>query len=229
MTDTLPDVEVVGQRRREPHQPFPERPEPAVQEGQYGELPPDFEGPPDPCADPETALPWNADAAGARSADEFLEKAGEIGFADAPNGQPTLGNREFGRGLARRVDGTVWGNPVTPGPPRDPATGSVSNVTIIFDPITYDEYIGDAHSHPNGNPLPSQADWDGFIFNNNEARRLFGRASETFYMYVITVDAAGRRDRVHVYQDGPRAFGSPDPPRPTEPGDEVNPDAQPCP
>lgn len=57
MTDTGPPAElgevvVTGQRRAEPHQAFPERPQP-VWEGQYDQLTPDMEERPDPCADPE--------------------------------------------------------------------------------------------------------------------------------------------------------------------------------
>lgn len=102
-------------------------------------------------------------------------------------------------------------------------------MTINMDGISYWDYIGDAHSHPNGNELPSQVDWDGFMFNNNEARRLAGRTSETFYMYITTVDPDGVPDKTYVYQDGPRASGSPDPARPTQVGLEVNPNAQSCP
>jgi hypothetical protein len=101
-------------------------------------------------------------------------------------------------------------------------------MTIDMDGISYWDYIGDAHSHPGGTGVPSQADWDGFIFNNNEARRLAGRTSETFYMYITAVDQNGLPDKTYVYQDGPRAFGSDDPVRPTQAGEEVNPDAQPC-
>lgn len=191
--------------------------------------PPDWPySPPHPCDDPETALPWNADAAGAGSGDAFVSKAAGVGDTDPQTGMPTLANREFGRGLARGPNGSVWGNAVTPGPDRDP-NDPTSRMTINMDGISYWDYIGDAHSHPNGNPLPSQEDWDGFIFNNNEARLRAGRTSETFYMYITTVGPDGLPDKTYVYQDGPRASGSPDPARPAQIGPEVNPNAQPCP
>jgi len=221
------DITVIGQRRSDPSEPFPHRPEPVVWDGQHDERLPDFEGPPDPCARPTTALPWNADAAGAASASEFLSEAAEAGDTNPQTGLPTLSNREFGRGLARGPNNSVWGNAVTPGLDRNP-DGSTGELTINFDPITLDIYLGDVHSHPNGNPEPSQTDWEFFLRNNRLARENYGRTSETFYLYIVTVDANGQPDKIYVYEDGPRAADSPDPPRPTETGQEVNPDAQPC-
>lgn len=93
--------------------------------------------------------------------------------------------------------------------------------------VTTLNYQGDVHSHPNGNPLPSQADWVGFMATNNDARKA-GRTNETFFMYVIAIDQNGGPPKIYVYQDGPRAANSAVPPRPTEVGPEVNPDAQPC-
>lgn len=83
----------------------------------------------DPCASPATSLPWNADAAGARSADAFVSKAAGVGDTNPQTGLPTLANREFGRGLAHGPDGSIWGNAVTPGPDRDP-NNPTSSMTI---------------------------------------------------------------------------------------------------
>lgn len=101
--------------------------------------------------------------------------------------------------------------------------------TDLGEIVVVDNYIGDAHSHPNGNPHPSQEDWNGFISNNNGARVRPGRANDTFYMYITVVEADGSVGKTYVYQDGSRAVGSPDPLRPTTLGDEVNPNAEPCP
>lgn len=181
-----------------------------------------------PCLDPATALPWNADAEGAAAVAAFLQAASNLGFADAPNGTPSLGNREFGRGLARGPNNTVWGNAVSWGvPPVPPST--TSSMTVDFTGISFYDYLGDVHSHPNGNPLPGQEDWDGFMSNNEAARAQAGRTSETFYLYIVTVDQNGNPSGIYVYQDGPRAAGSADPARPTAVGPELNPDAQPCP
>lgn len=111
MTDQQPtpvdDIIVVGQRRR-PGGSFP----PASGGGGGGlgeggveqdELDPDGQpsgGASDPCANPDTAVPWNADAAAAAAVAAFLQAAAQLGGADAPGGTPSLANREFGVGLA---------------------------------------------------------------------------------------------------------------------------------
>lgn len=94
MTDqpstNLGDVIVTGQRRR-PDNTFPDRgsdgstggglrDDSGTQQNEVSDDPnPMDPSPGDPCADPETALPWNADAAGAGSVDKFLQKAGVSG------------------------------------------------------------------------------------------------------------------------------------------------------
>lgn len=230
MSTTLPGILVVGQRREAGSAaPFPSR---------GGDSPPDQEMPGaekpivedggDPCSVPETALPWNADAAGSGAVPKFLAKAAELGFADAPGGTPNLLNREFGAYLIRGSVRSVTSGPVTAGPPRNQTDpNAVSEITIDTAGVTPTNYQGDIHSHPNGNPLPSQADWDNFMSINNAARSA-GRVNETFYMYVVVVDQNGGPPTIRVYQDGPRAANSPNPPRPTTEGPEVNPDAQPC-
>lgn len=237
MTDTheLDEVVVTGQRRR-PNGTFPSGPggggnEPGGVDqwelDEEGDPPPPPEGEGShPCDDPETALPWNADAAAAAAIAAFRQAAAGLGEADAPGGIPNLGRREFGRGLARGSGASVWGNAVSWGNP--PGTDGVSSMTLDMTGISTLAYIGDVHSHPNGNPLPSQADWDGFMNSNQQARNA-GRTQETFYLYIITVDSSGNPSSVRVYQDGARSANSPNPSRPTSTGPEVNPDAQPCP
>ena len=225
------EIVVVGQRRR-PGGTFPVRGgggpgEPGGdQQIEVTDDPGQPTPPPDPCADPETALPWNADAEAAASVADFLAKAALLGGADAPNGTPRLSNREFGRGLFRGAGSSVEGNAVTAGNPIPPGS-TVATITINMDGITNQNYIGDVHSHPFGTSLPSQADWDSFM-GYNHAARLAGRTNETFYLYIVTVDQNGNPSTIYVYQDGPRSANSADPARPTEQGPEVNPDAQPC-
>ncbi|MFT4911533.1 MAG: hypothetical protein ACI9YM_000103 [Brevundimonas sp.] len=226
------DISVVGQRRW-PGGSFPGG---GGKDETTGEVPETEELPdpleevmPDPCADSVLAAVWNADAAGAESVDKFLLKAAEIGFADAPNGVPNLLNREFGSFLIRGPGQSVSTGPVTAGPVRDRTDPNwVSTLTIDPTGVTTANYQGDVHSHPNGNPLPSQEDWNSFMINNDQARRS-GRTDETFYMYIVVADQNGGSPTIRVYQDGPRAANIPDPARPTTEGPEVNPDAQPCP
>lgn len=240
MTDPIPpyeldEVVVRGQRRR-PGGAFPAGPGGGGGAGDGGgehqnevgenDPPPDQV---DPCADPATALPWNADAAGAATVAKFLLKAAEIGFADAPNGLPSLLNREFGSFLVRGSGQSVSTGPVTAGPPRDQTNPNwVSTLTIDPTGVTPANYQGDVHSHPNGNPLPSEADWISFMASNQQARDA-GRTGETFYMYIVAAGQNGGPPTIRVYQDGPRPANSPNPARPTAEGPEVNPDAQPCP
>lgn len=175
MTDTNPptdlgDVVVVGQRRSEPHQPFPERPQPVVWDGEYDELPPDLGEAPDPCADPATALEWNADAAAAEAKRQFESAA--VGLGD-----DGLYEREFGAQIYQRPDGIVYLGRVTYG---DPMTG-----TFAFDEsaATHDNLIGEIHSHPAGNTVPSAADWarmDGWS----------GWTGRNFRSYIVARDVS---------------------------------------
>lgn len=236
MTDptNVDEIVVVGQRRRYSHEAFPGGG--SGGDPNDGGTSPDIrdeadpsENPyqvPDPCADPQTALPWNADAEAAASVADFLARAALLGGADAPNGVPRLSNREFGRGLFRGSGSSVEGNTVTLGDPIAPGS-TVATITINMDGITNYNYLGDVHSHPFGTSIPTQADWDGFMGYNRIAREA-GRTDETFYLYIVVVDQNGNPSSIRVYQDGPRAADSADPPRPTTIGPEVNPDAQPC-
>lgn len=225
------EIVVVGQRRRYTHETFPSR---GSGGGDGGFIEPEEVGDgtepppttPDPCADPETALPWNADAEAAASVGAFLQAAALLGGNDVRNGVPHLGNREFGRMLWRGSGSSVNGNDVSWGEPPDP-NGNVAAMTVDTTGINNYNYIGDIHTHPFGTGLPSEVDWEGFLFNNRTARAA-GRTQETFYLYIVTVDQNGNLSMIHVYQDGPRAENSPDPARPTTNGPEVNPDAQPC-
>lgn len=234
MTDTLPDIVVVGQRRW-PGGSFPgggggggagDPDHPVLLGDPLEPPPPSNETGPHACERPETALPWNADAAAAAAIAAFRQAAAGLGGADAPGGIPNLGRREFGRGLSRGSGASVGGNAVSWGNP--PGPDGVSSMTLDMTGISALDYIGDVHSHPNGNPLPSQADWDGFMNSNQQARNA-GRTQETFYLYIITVDSSGNPSGIRVYQDGPRSAGSSNPNRPTSTGPEVNPDALPCP
>lgn len=235
----MPDVTDLGEivvtgQRRQPSGQFPSAGGGGGGGGDTGtpqqnEVSPNDPPPPEPfnpCANVSTALPWNADAAGVASVADFLGAAATLGFADAPNGTPQLSNREFGRGLARGPNGSVIGNAVSWGPPIPP--GGVGGMTVDFTGIDVLDYLGDSHSHPNGNRLPSIEDWDGFMRNNRAARNA-GRTNEYYYMYVFAVNADGRSGTSHVYRDGPRSANSADPARPTVEGPEVNPNAQPCP
>lgn len=236
MTDLPPtnpgDVVITGQRRRSDGT-FPSRGGGGGIPGDDGgvhqdELDPDGnpDGPPlDPCSNPASALPFNADAAGAGSVPAFRAKAAELGGADAPNGVPVLTHREFGRALGRS-GASVFGNNVRYGDPLA-AGATFYEMYMDYTGVGPSSYIGFAHTHPNGDALPSVEDWNEFM-RVNELARGEGRTSETFYLYITAVGQNGAPDRTYVYQDGPRPTYSDAPPRPLILGAEVNPDAQPC-
>lgn len=163
------DITVTGQRRSNSSQSFPSsgggtsggEPRPPITDtapdGTPDEQPPD---PFNPCDHELTAIPWNADAAGAKaSISEFLSKAAELGDVNAQNGKTTLGKREFGRALGRGPGYSVFGNAVSNGTERNPAdTNPVSTMDLRYDGISLSQYIGDSHTHPNGNRQPSEED-----------------------------------------------------------------------
>ena len=135
MTDTLPDVEVTGQRRKSPSMPFPAR----GGGGNLGDTPgrtidlaeDDPEPPPagDPCADPAAALEWNADAAAAEAAKEFARRAA------ARTPPETLNDREWGAYLYRAADGSIQIGPIAFGPRfSSGGVGTVNPSTAGLDP-----------------------------------------------------------------------------------------------
>lgn len=183
-----------------------------------------------PCDDPETALPWNTDAAAAAAVAAFRQAAAALGGADAPNGSPVLTNREFGRAFGVNANGAVYGNTVHWGDPPNPAApNDPVHMTINFVGVPPSEYVGFAHTHIDGNGQVSERDWTTFTSTNNFVRSDTGRSDQTFYLYIIAVGQNGQPDKIYVYADGPRSATDPNPPQPTAMGPEVNPDAQPCP
>ena len=188
MTDPATDlgtVWVVGQRRR-PGGTFP----PASGGGGGGipgddggvhqdELDPDGGGPDGPalhpCANPDTALEWNADAAAAEAAEEFARRAGEM------NPPETLDGREWGCYLYRASDGSIRLGPITFGLPF--SMGGVGTVGLSYDGIDPSTIVGSVHSHSSGNHLPSSGNpnspgdiqhLDGMVaFSGNSSARLY--------------------------------------------------------
>lgn len=117
MTDTGPptqvdDVPVVGQRRRDPSEAFPTRPDPSelspLEQGDDQIGGGDGDGPVDPCADPVTALEWNADAAAAEATLAMKDFAG----ASHPS-ETAFNEREYGAVLWEMPDGSIVLGPIT--------------------------------------------------------------------------------------------------------------------
>lgn len=216
---TIPGIVVTGQRRP-PNStiPFPGRDESGGVQSNQDVIPTgDTAGGevfvPPQCLDPQAKKVWNADAAASGAISDFLARASALGDGF------TLRNREFGAALTLGPDGSVnlgavtWGDAVQP--------GVTPTVTLDTTGITNQTWIGDVHSHPSGNPLPSvgpNSDWSGFIDNIN-LLALGGRPSDGIAMYVVVQDEAGNIKTYAYTKDS----------NPNEIGQEVNPDAAPCP
>lgn len=217
MTDTAPSFElegvtVVGQRRQ-PNGSFPAGPGGGSNESggvnqweleEENPLPPDEGGGSHPCDDPETALDWNADAAAAEAKRQFEAKAAELG-------DDGLYEREFGAQIYQRPDGSMYLGPVTWG---DPMTG-----TFAFDEsgATQGNLIGEIHSHPGGNTVPSAADWA-------RVDAWSGWTNRNFRSDVVARDTSDPNSSFAI-----RAYDTTSDRDVDANGPEVNPEAVPCP
>lgn len=221
MTDTGPgdrvdDIDVFGQRRIGRTAPFPERPQPVVPNGEHDELPPDLDPEPDPCANPATRSAWNADAAAAAAARAM------VAAASALNDGSSFANREFGTILYRGPNGGIANTGITWGLPGTP--NEVPRVTLNDAGVTRANWMGDIHNHPSGDGRLSDDEWHAFVAYVNEIsvsnpERRFELAGLAAYVVVADASAPdGYRIYAHT-RDTP--YG--------ELGQEVNPDAQPCP
>lgn len=214
------DVIIVGQRRREPTEPFPERPQIVTFEGMFDELDPDPGTEPDPCADPATALEWNADAAAAEAAKAFARKAAE----QVP--PEDLNTREWGAYLYRNLDGSVRVGRINPGPTF--TSGGVGSVPLIDDGAPTD-IVGFVHSHGDGNHLPS----DGPPDNPGDIEILDQVISysqnPTVQMYIVARNqlpvGSTPYNQINIY-DKSNARSARDS---FSAGPEVNPEGRPCP
>ncbi len=218
MPDTLPDIEVVGQRRK-PNGTFPQRGggsgggglggEGGEHQNEVGENDP----PPDqidPCADPATAREWNADAAAAEGLRRMQEDADD----------PLLDSRERSIIIARDPQtGTVYLGNLSVGPPFG------GTVSWDFTGINPARIIGYMHSHPATGPYPSE--WDRTeVFPSAQQNVAFaGGDPSLMRLYLVGTRAdpgSAARLQIRVY-DQTNLNGDEN-----SPGPEVNPDAQPC-
>lgn len=221
MTDTGPitvvdEIVVTGQRRSDPINPFPERPDPIEGPVNPGdetiETPDQF----DPCDDPLAALAWNLDAAAAAAAQDMLATAAAQG--DGSN----FTNREFGTNLYRGPGGSLLHTPIDVGDPAVP--GVIPSVSILRHQSTEETWMGDMHNHPSGDGRLSDGEWTDFINRVSAISAVYPhRRSELdiVSIYVVVADASTPDGyRIYAY-----ARNTPF----NVQGQEVNPDAQPCP
>ena len=134
------DIVVRGQRRW-PNGQFPVRSGEGYGEPPEGPIPieigpePDPPTSTDPCASPETALDWNADAAAAEALRRMEQKARD-------NGEPDFGAREYGTAIYLMPDGTFRIGTIQEG------VGMSGSVMIDYDEYGEQYLIATIHSHP---------------------------------------------------------------------------------
>lgn len=175
----------------------------------------------DPCAAPETAVDWNADAAAAAAAKEFAR------LAALKTPPEDLNTREWGAYLYRNPDGSIRIGAINSGPAFQ--AGGVGSVALIADGLDAD-IVGFVHSHSSGNHLPS----DGPDLNNPGDIQVLdslvaASGNPHLRMYIVAPNQGpvgfAPYNQVNFYNASnalpARQSGTP--------GPEVNPEGLPCP
>jgi len=169
----------------------------------------------DPCANPASALAWNADAAAAAAVAEMLVAARDL------NDGSNFSNREFGTTLYRTSGGDMANTGITWG--ERAVVGQVPNVILSTTGVDSSNYMGDIHNHPSGDGRLSDGEWTNFINLTSAIAQLHPERRpdlDAVAAYVVVADptaSAGYRIYAHTRRT---PYG--------ELGEEVNPDAQPC-
>ena len=167
----------------------------------------------DPCSVPVTKLLWNADAKASAAPSAFANRASQEGDGN------TLSKREFGANLIKGANSLVTLGPIGVGPQVQ--VGYTPTVTIPVGGATLENWMGDIHNHPSGNPLPSDGEWYAFQTRVADIVSAYPeRNIEMQYaaMYVVVGDVPNARVYAYTRNSPPGQLGQ-----------EVNPDAQPCP
>jgi hypothetical protein len=166
----------------------------------------------DPCANPDTALPWNADAAAAEGLRRMQEDAGD----------PLFDSRERSVVIARNpLTGQIFLGNMRVG---EPFAGEVGFDMTGIDPA---HIIGLMHSHAGSGPYPSGPDRTSlFPYWAGQISQAGGNPSQlNLYMAGTRADYPGAPSRLQIrVYDETNLSGDEN-----NPGPEVNPDAQPCP
>ena len=174
----------------------------------------------DPCADPETAVEWNADAAAAEAAKEFAR------LAAARNPPENLNAREWGAYLYRNSDGSIRIGTINFGPAFQ--AGGVGSVALTPDGPTAD-VIGFVHSHASGNHLPSDGpdlDNPGDIQVLDSLVAATGNPQLRMYIVAQNQGPAGFTpyNQINFYNTSNAASAR----QSFAPGPQVNPEGLPC-
>lgn len=238
MTDPFPvgDIWVVGQRRAGPGQPVPTRgggtsgggdDGGGIHQNEVNESDPNEPYAVDPCADPALAPEWNADAAAAEAAKEFVQRAAKR------NPPETLNVREWGAALFEMPDGRIVLGAVSSGEHtfQNPGPEGRAGVDIDWTPPPGGVLIGMMHSHNAGSHLPSGSSPESLDFGNlryiRDVRSSQNRNPDQAKIYIVslTTRPAGHNQyaKINVYDHRNQAAAISG-----QEGPEVNPDATPC-
>lgn len=150
MTDVteLEEIVVTGQRRKGPSDPFPRMMWVSVPPtpGQHDEKPMREEMEGHQCSVPERRRRWNRDANASGGMKDLLAYA-----ADPSRGWSVF-SREHGAHFIKTADGMDMCT-ITHGDPPPP--GETANVTLDTSCLTWDDWMGDIHTHVSGDGRPS--------------------------------------------------------------------------
>jgi hypothetical protein len=102
--------------------------------------------PPHPCDDPETALPWNADAAAAEAKREFLRRG------QAEDGDDDYLSKERYVFILQRDDGSLYLSSIAKGGSNWVNPNDISGEVTSFNVVRM------VHNHPGGGQTPSGDD-----------------------------------------------------------------------
>ena len=225
MTDTtnLGEIVVTGQRRRNSSYAFPSPGGSGGGGGTGYDVPltvsEDPNPPPpaefNPCGNATSRKIWNADARAAAAVADLFAKAASL------NDGSNLSNREFGANLFADDAGNVCLTAVTPG--QTPTPGDFPEVTIEPGGTTYWNWMGDIHNHPSGDGRLNFNEYSRFEARIRSIRELHPQRLEMAFVaaYVVVLDSTVPLGyRIYAHRAGSGA---------NYPGEEVNPEGQPCP
>lgn len=201
-----------------------------IHQDQVGENPEQPPLPVDPCADPETAYDWNADAAAADTVKDI-----KVYASDTHPGEDGINEREYGAVLWALPDGSMVHGPITFGADTflNPGPDGVPGVVLDYtSPAPGAILVGTVHSHGPGGYVMSGGNYndrDQAVLSHSQSYREWqGQPRDDARLYIAADPPAEYENRgptkINVYEERNRdaAIAGVE-------GPEVNPEAMPCP
>ena len=165
-----------------------------------------------PCDD-SRALDWNADAAAAEAKKEFERRGRE------EDGDDGYLSRERYAFILQRDDGSLYLSSVATGGPNWVNPNDVSAQVTPFN------VVGMVHNHPGGSQTPSGDDWTGFdIYYNYVLQNAGLLRADQLRIYIVARDTNSTSSALQI-----KAYNNQSSRDSDAEGDEVNPEALPCP